>query len=369
MPMRPHADRMPLIDALKAVACVLIVLHHLAFYGPMSDAAYPLAPGLVDWLYGYGRMAVQAFLVLGGFLAAMTLAPQGARAFGAPWPLILRRYQRLVLPCLVALAAAIVSAAIARQLMSHPSIPDTPSLPQLLAHTVLLHDLLDQEALSAGIWYVAIDLQLYALAVAVFVVAGRARPSAPGHAGIALVVLLTAASLFWLNRHAALDETALYFAGSYGLGLLAFRASRAERPGRWLAAIALLGLAALMIEFRERIAVALATALLLGWSQAPSRAARWPVPAWLARLGQRSYSVFLIHFPVCLLVNATVHRLWPGEPWINAAGMGLAFVLSLAAAGPLYRHVESRSTGRLPDLRFHAGFVGVGLVAAAVQAL
>ena len=37
--MRNDAARLPAIDALKAIACVLIVLHHLAFYGPMADIA------------------------------------------------------------------------------------------------------------------------------------------------------------------------------------------------------------------------------------------------------------------------------------------------------------------------------------------
>ena len=36
--------RLPFIDALKALASQLIVLHHLAFYGPMSDYARSLAP-------------------------------------------------------------------------------------------------------------------------------------------------------------------------------------------------------------------------------------------------------------------------------------------------------------------------------------
>jgi hypothetical protein len=36
------------IDTLKALACQLIVLHHLAFYGPMSDHAYSLAPDLIS---------------------------------------------------------------------------------------------------------------------------------------------------------------------------------------------------------------------------------------------------------------------------------------------------------------------------------
>ena len=38
---------MPVIDLFKAVASQLIVLHHLAFYGPMSDAAAPLVAGLL----------------------------------------------------------------------------------------------------------------------------------------------------------------------------------------------------------------------------------------------------------------------------------------------------------------------------------
>ena len=65
------------INGLKAGAAQLIVLHHLAFYGPMSDVAHPAMPDLLDWLYEYARMAVQIFLVIGGFLAAASLAPMG----------------------------------------------------------------------------------------------------------------------------------------------------------------------------------------------------------------------------------------------------------------------------------------------------
>ena len=89
---------MPLLDAFKAIACLMIVLHHLAVYGPMSDAAYPLFPGLIDWLYQYGRMAVQAFFVMAGFLAARLEYPSlplpgpssGNAMCGWPYPILLR---------------------------------------------------------------------------------------------------------------------------------------------------------------------------------------------------------------------------------------------------------------------------------------
>lgn len=69
--------RLPFIDALKALASQLIVLHHLAFYGPMSDYARSLAPETMSWFYSNARIAVQVFLVVGGFLAAQSLTRNG----------------------------------------------------------------------------------------------------------------------------------------------------------------------------------------------------------------------------------------------------------------------------------------------------
>jgi peptidoglycan/LPS O-acetylase OafA/YrhL len=37
--MSTDVSRMPVVDALKAIACLMIVLHHLSAYGPMSDVA------------------------------------------------------------------------------------------------------------------------------------------------------------------------------------------------------------------------------------------------------------------------------------------------------------------------------------------
>jgi peptidoglycan/LPS O-acetylase OafA/YrhL len=76
----------------------------------MSDVIYPRAPGLTDWLYDYGRMAVQVFLVVSGFLAASALAPGGVATFGPPARLVFRRYLRLVRPFLVALAVTVAVA-------------------------------------------------------------------------------------------------------------------------------------------------------------------------------------------------------------------------------------------------------------------
>ena len=109
--------------------------------------------------------------------------------------------------------------------------------------------------------------------------------------------------------------------------------------------LAALGLMALALDWRSRIAVALVTALGLAlaqrsvWLSSPD----WPV--WstpLLQVGRMSYSLFLIHFPVILLVNAAFVRWVPDAPWIDAIGMLLALTASLAAASVLYRCVETR---------------------------
>lgn len=369
--MSSAPSRTPLIDMIKAVACMAIVWHHLAFYGPMSDIAQPLAPRLMAWLYDYGRMAVQVFLVLGGFLATASLAPGGEARFEHAGSAIAKRFVRLVVPYAVALLVTVLVSAAVRPFLQHPSVPDEPTLAQLLANALLLQDVVDEDALSAGAWYVAIDFQLFALSVLLW--AGvRALPGgwAQRHRAAlarAAVVAGVAASLWVFNRMAGLDMWAVYFFGAYGLGMLAYWAVHAARPqgaAGWVAAIVLLGGAALAMDFRGRIAVALVTALCLVAALRSERLRNWRGLAPLVRLGQMSYSVFLVHFAVCLLVNAVVSHLWPTSPWPNALGMLLAFGLSLAAGWQLYLRVEQHVPSWSTALRWQAGLVAGGLLVA-----
>lgn len=332
------------IDFLKAVAAQFIVLHHLAFYGPMADHVRPVAPGLIDWLDFHARIAVQVFLVIGGFLAAKSLCSKGNPGIADPLATIVRRYVKLVPPFLVATGVAVGASAWASQWMTHDSISAPPHLLQLAAHALLLHSILGYESVSAGAWYVAIDFQLYAVMTLLLWLSGRLAANRP--VPWLMPVMITAgvgASLLHFNRDSDWDVWAPYFFGSYGLGILAWWASdRDRRPvvtALLLAAILLPALAALIMDFRSRIAVALVVACVLvlaGRSRlSPGRAS-----SLIKGLGQVSYSVFLIHFPVCLIVNAAFTRFVPAEPLWQALGMLVAWGASLAAGVAFYRWVE-----------------------------
>ena len=331
--------RLPLVDLLKALASQAIVLHHLAFYGPMSDAVRPHATALVDGLADWGRLAVQVFLVIGGFLAARALAPQGRAALEHPVGRVIERWQRLVGPYLVALGLALLTAAIGRMLTDHETVPDAPSLLQLLANAALLQDWLGIEALSAGVWYVAIDLQLYALLVGLLWVGHRSGRPALGVAG---VVLLGALSLWSINRIPGWDAFGPYFFGSYALGVLAAWAQQGKRWGRAaLITLLVLGGVALWLDPRSRIALALATAVLLATRSPGKNLAGLGEHPAIGFLGRISYSVFLVHYPICVLFEAAAARWAPDSaPWA-AAGLVLAWLSSLIAGTAFHRWVEA----------------------------
>lgn len=329
------------IDALKLIGSQLIVLHHLSAYGPVADAVSQAAPGLMRWLYDYARMAVQIFLVLGGYLAVQGLMPAMRQGAGVLAPTLLQRYRRLALPFLAALLLAVAGAAVARAWLQADFIPAAPTGGQVLAHALLLHGVLGVEVLSAGVWYVAIDFQLYALLALLLWLGQRGGRGTPARL---LVLGLMAASLLLFNRDAGLDNWALYFFGAYGLGAAAHWAARAQRPALWLGGLALLTLLALALDYRTRIALALAVALLLGGFQ--WRGIRGQsLPAWLAQpvqaLGRSSYALFLVHFPVLLLGNALYARLGLGGP---LAGLGMLLAIwggSVLLALGFERRVET----------------------------
>ncbi|KQX33422.1 acyltransferase family protein [Variovorax sp. Root434] len=367
---------MPLLDAAKGIACAVIVGHHLSRYGPMPAGAYALAPDFFAWLADEGRLAVQVFLVIAGFLAAASLAPDGLLRVERPVTRILQRYGRLVMPYLAALTVCVLVAAVVRPWLDEEVVPAAPTFGQLVAHGLLLQDLLGFESLSTGVWYVAIDFQLFALALLLVGLPSMLQRSSglppPGAQvrwmPVALVIGLAVASLVLFNRNAGLDDTAFYFFGTYGLGMLVFWIGRATRASTWQSAVALMalmGAGALALDWRSRIATALVTALLLAvaqrrnWLSPP----HWPAVAMpLLRLGRMSYSLFLIHFPVLLAMNAAVANSGPHGAWFDAAGLVATFGLSVAAAALLYRWVEARPASWRAVFALFAALLVSGIV-------
>ncbi len=340
----------------------IIVLHHLASYGPLADAAQNVFPDLIVWLYDHGRIAVQVFLVTGGYLAARTLSPQGVRFRGDLAATIVNRYLRLALPYSIALMMAVACAAFARPWIDDAQfISAAPGVSQLLAHLLLLQDVLDYESLSTGVWYVAIDFQLFVL-LALLLWMSKAGGRWGQSLGLLSVLALSLASLFWFNRDDDFDIWALYFFGAYGLGAITYWAKVDVRNAVFFQRLLWLAVAvALIVDFRWRLVLALGTAMLLDHASTGANGyfsmLREKVWHHIAMLGRVSYSQFLIHFPAYMLISALCvkYDLLAGK-LSGVVGMVLVWLLSIAAAFVFHHWIE-KPAGRirivLPHLRYN----------------
>jgi peptidoglycan/LPS O-acetylase OafA/YrhL len=359
------SERSEVIDLLKAFACVLIVWHHLALYGPMSDVVSAWVPRFIGFLFDHGLLAVQVFLVVAGYLNAKSWIRALVQADFHFFARLLARYQRLVIPLLAALSFTVAITALVRPYFEHPSLSDAPTPLQVVAHMLLLQDVLYLEAFSAGVWYVAIDFQLFAMALMCAAVAHRWQSwTSKGSVirkALGLWLTLTLGSLFVWNLNPLGEIWGTYFFSAYGLGLCVgcWRRTGLNVQHRILALlITLFGVCAWLYQPRIRLLVAVVIAVLLALYEATDcKPLPWLQAAWVQALSNASYAIFLIHFGVSLLVSAVVFTHWSESVPLNALGMLSSFGLSLLLGRVLHTQVESQPPSWRRFLQWAGTFV------------
>lgn len=351
-------DRLPGLDGVRALAIVLVLAYHL-FPG--------LAPG--------GFVGVDVFLVVSGYLiTALLLAEHersGSIALGRFW----RRRARRLLPALGAVIGVSVAAAaliggdvlvgIGWQLLGAATFSSNwlaiaqgssyleQTSPELLRHA----------------WSLAVEEQFYLLwplALLALLLLPRRRWRVLIPVGLAVA---SAVAMALVAGDPALDgaaaSTAYYSTLTHGFGLLAGAAlaiarsplsSARERLGRLPAALAdgvalasalaiVVAASVLAIDsalaYRGGIALVtvLSVVLLVALDHPRGRAAAIadaPLPRWI---GERSYGLYLWHWPVIVLLAAAlpaVERTGPSG-WMLGA---VALAVSVALAAASYRWLE-----------------------------
>lgn len=329
------------IDLLKILAAQVIVLHHLSTYGALPELVRQQFPHLVDFLFMYGRMAVQIFLVTAGFLAAQSYASK--RTIDLSTQLI-QRYLRLVPVYLLALVWVVFTVEIARpSLLGSDLLTEVPTFAQVLSHVVLLHGVLNYPSLSTGVWYVAIDFQLYAM-LTVILVSCRRKGKTTVHipkAAVWCVLVLGLAALLVLSHHDALDNWGLYFFGSYGLGVLAAWGKHSRQYAMLFGLALSAALLNWWIEPRERVAISACTALIV-FLHTPAQP--WGDNFWhrlITRLADSSYSLFLIHFGVIVLANLAWQKLSLDGPMAALLCAAMAWIASILLGIVFHARVET----------------------------
>jgi peptidoglycan/LPS O-acetylase OafA/YrhL len=336
-----------LIDSLKVFAALLIILHHLSNYGQIAQDARAVLPGIMTWLFEYGRYAVQIFLVMAGYLAAQSLTRYANTQFSANGLLkvILNRYLRLFAPYTAALILTMACAYIARFWVNDEFVGESETLAQFLAHLFFIQGILGLDSISAGAWYIAIDWQLYSVLAILLI-------SFPRYQAVIWVIsVLAVSSLLFFNRSGLYEAYFIYFIGAYGLGVLAYLAKCFDNQSvNRLAKIALLVIGIIIaissfqeIWLRNFLAWLMALALLLWGNKSYPSIEGGSILKVISWGSQRSYCAFLIHFALILLANtlyiATGMHARESGALVITLMLGVV-ACSAIAANYLYRWIE-----------------------------
>ena len=341
--------RFPVIDAIKIVSANCIVLHHLCTYGPIPETLAGAWPDLIEFFFQNGRMAVQPLLVVAGFLAAKSLS---RKSLDEPFAVIGWRYLRLMPAFLVALLGISMVVWFFRPVVNADWLPPIPTVQQVIAHVFLVQEWFEVPALSIGVWYVAMDFQLFT----VLVLLAHSLRQGPKLVGSRLLVGMVAgccvSSMAWFNHFPELDSLALYFFGAYGLGVLSALAGEDRQALRIFGWVMVAGLLAYWDFPRDRLILAMVTAFLLyvgaGW-QVPVRG----LAQLLKRLGDSAYALFLVHFGMIVVGAAISIDLGLDQPEQALALVGILWVSSLVLGDAFHRRVE------LPLERWVRGDLGL----------
>jgi peptidoglycan/LPS O-acetylase OafA/YrhL len=303
------------LDGLRGLAALYVVLFHCWLYTFTGFPANP-GPGWLGWLL-YGRLAVVFFLMVSGFSLALSAAANGWQ-LGGVTRFLRRRAWRILPPYWAALA---FSLAIAWVLDPTPR-EGPPTHRTVVIYGALLQDLIAERTPNAAFWSIAVEAELYLLFPllllirrklgAVVLLAGVTLPV------IALGLLAPGGTPVEGLNGLAPHLAPIFVAGLVSAGVITARERIRRWPWPWLAALAAAPVLLLIVVmgsvwtvehyFWIDLAIAPATALLLVAiaTGRPAALVRLLDTRPLRSLGGFSYSLYLIHVPIIMVVARLV---------------------------------------------------------------
>jgi peptidoglycan/LPS O-acetylase OafA/YrhL len=328
------------LDGIRGLAALYVVFNHIferTFPGYPSDHA----PWWAGWFI-YGRFAVVVFIVLSGFSLALSPARHGWRLDGVSR--FASRRARRILPAY--LAALAFSLAVAWLVVPQPG-NTVPTGKSVAVNGLLVQNLFRAPSPNRSFWSMAIEAQLYVAFPLLLLLVRRLG----GLAMVAAVTILVASvgivgpHVPWLHTlvvQSPPELAALFAVGIMAAGIVGASKDRRGAPWHWLAfAAAVPVLLAISLQGsrwtlapRHLLWVDLAlgpavACLLLGVAAGrPGPFVGFLDSRPIRSLGLSSYSLYLIHAPIVVVVYARI----VGPRYHHGP---MAFLVMVAIAVPL----------------------------------
>ena len=340
------------VEGLRALACLTVVLNHAA------AEAFPVLyrvdiPPMLSFLklwFAFGHHAVTAFIVVSGFCLGLPLAGADFSKPVAFGQFMARRIARILPPYYVAL---VISILICFTMFKYPNgmhfdFSAHPRLSDILAHFLLIQNVFGTGQINYSLWSIATELHIYML-FPLLVALLRKRNGWI----FAALIGIAAYGISFLVSDTRLDRAAIHFVGAFICGLGASWVTKSEHavaaylrsfvawPFIALGGLACVAMWTYSVPFRQyqtlqlpqdAVVMVAISALLMACADAKSvlrRVLEWKPIVWV---GERSYSLYLLHVPVqaaLLKVAISMFDLTHTERLVFSLTFGFAILLGM----------------------------------------
>ncbi|MGI4788613.1 MAG: acyltransferase family protein [Janthinobacterium lividum] len=317
--------RLHFIDGLRGLAMLMVLIYHCWLFGGEWTIDLPLGRSHVNIasVFSYGHIGVNLFLVLSGFCLYWPFVKGGSRREPTLWEFAKKRCRRILPPYYAALVL-FGGAALLNALYHRDAEDAVYSLNWLWIHALMAQNLRPGYVLTinGSLWSLALEFQLYIL----FPLLVEAYRRFDARAVLWTVLIACSLYRFCLVRGHFLPDDASGYVLAYSvfgrgfefaLGMFtAMLVARRHGKGKWLLLptdylVLFLVTILAILDGRhghfQTLTDAMWGLLFAALILAGSRVGTWCHQALsnriLVHLGIFSYSVYLIHLPLVLLLG------------------------------------------------------------------
>lgn len=333
-----RSERLAGLDGVRGLAALYVVFNHVFL---RTFPGYPVdhAPFWAGWFI-YGRFAVVVFIVLSGFSLGLSPARHGWRLDAVSR--FAQRRARRILPAYW--AALVFSLAVAWLIVPQPG-NGVPNGTSVLVNGLLVQNLILAHSPNAAFWSMAVEAQLY-VAFPLLLLMVRRWGAIAMVAAVTLVVASVGAVGPHVSRldtfviHSPPDLAALFAIGILSAGIMGASSARRSWPWAWLALGAAVPVFATIVMQGSTwtldhllwvdmaLGPAIACLLVALATGHPAPLLRLLDTRPIRKLGESSYSLYLTHGPIVVVVYEEIVTRWVRH------GVA-AFLLTLVLVLPL----------------------------------
>lgn len=340
------SSRFVFIDALRGVAAIWVLVHHFRHNGRFEMRFDELfggtLPDAVDKFFAWGTAGVEVFFLLSGLMIAHCLYRRDVSLIGMT-RFSGRRLTRLLLPYWLALALALVITVI--NIVLHPEGVAKPiQLGALITNLTLTYPYTGSPSYLPVAWTLIVEIQFYLFFVLLAFIANKCarHPEESTRILITLTLLTGTVSVVWstMRGYHAFNNHILSYWLFFVIGAGCYWFYRKEIHLTVCLFVVAFAAAAAIYLWSPRMLIGVFAGVLLVGAVYFDGVKIWLGGPVTQYLGGRSYSIYLIHFPILTMCNIWFFQNEKSSVSIYIAAQLVALAIALALSELSYRIVE-----------------------------